>query len=87
MLGHAAYGEVHGHLSFGDYRFANDHLNHFGHTHEFTSVSNPVSIQDMITWLVSGKIKANEEVVVGIDSMPSAMARMWTGDKLSKLVV
>lgn len=41
----------------------------------------------MVTWLVSGKIKTKEEVVVGIESMPSAMARMWTGDKLGKLVV
>lgn len=54
---------------------------------ELMSFSNPSFIQDMVTWLVSGKIKTKEEVVVGIESMPSAMARMWTGDKLGKLVV
>lgn len=54
---------------------------------DITSVSNAGPLQDMVTWLVSGKIKTKEEVVVGIDSMPSAMARMWTGDKLGKMVI
>lgn len=54
---------------------------------DVTFVSNAEPIQDMVKWLVSGKIKTKEEVVVGIDGMPSAMARMWTGDKLGKLVV
>lgn len=41
----------------------------------------------MVTWLAEGKIKTKEETVVGIDKMPDAMVRMWTGDKLGKLVV
>ncbi|KAF3768155.1 NAD(P)-binding protein [Cryphonectria parasitica EP155] len=42
---------------------------------------------DMVTWILQGAIKTKEEVVVGIDNMPDAMVRMWTGDKFGKMVV
>lgn len=47
----------------------------------------PTFAADMITWIAEGKIKTREEVVVGLDSAPEAMVRMFNGDKFGKLVL
>ncbi|CAJ2506361.1 Uu.00g004910.m01.CDS01 [Anthostomella pinea] len=42
---------------------------------------------DMFRWLVEGKIKTKEEVLVGMDRAPEALIRTFQGDKFGKMVL
>ena len=38
-------------------------------------------------WMAEGKIKAKEHTVQGLDNFPSAFLRLFSGEKLGKLVL
>ncbi|KAH9893795.1 putative zinc-type alcohol dehydrogenase-like protein PB24D3.08c [Xylariomycetidae sp. FL2044] len=42
---------------------------------------------DMITWVAQGKIKTREDVVVGMDKAAETWLRLFSGDKLGKLIL
>lgn len=42
---------------------------------------------EIAQWMAEGKLKAKEHVVEGIESFPSAFLRLFSGDKLGKLVL
>lgn len=44
-------------------------------------------IRDMTAWIKEGKIKYKEDVVEGLDRVPEAFPRLFTGDNFGKLVV
>ncbi|KAI8954034.1 hypothetical protein F4801DRAFT_70590 [Xylaria longipes] len=43
--------------------------------------------EDMVRWLVEGRLKTKEEVIQGIENAPEAYIKMWKGDKFGKLVL
>ncbi|CAG9981245.1 unnamed protein product [Clonostachys byssicola] len=43
--------------------------------------------KDVVTWMMEGKIKTKEEVLVGLDMAPQALLRVWKGDKFGKMVL
>lgn len=42
---------------------------------------------DLGAWLASGKLKTKEHVVEGIENFPEALQRLFTGEKMGKLVL
>jgi len=42
---------------------------------------------EIAQWMAEGKLKAKEHVVEGIENFPSAFLRLFSGDKLGKLVL
>jgi len=42
---------------------------------------------EIAQWMAEGKLKAKEQVVEGIENFPSALMRLFTGEKLGKLVL
>jgi NADPH-dependent curcumin reductase CurA len=42
---------------------------------------------EMAGWMAEGKLKSREEIVEGLDAFPEAMQRLFTGEKLGKLVL
>lgn len=47
----------------------------------------PEAARDIARWMREGSIKAKEHTVKGIESFPSAFRRLFTGDKLGKLIL
>jgi NADPH-dependent curcumin reductase CurA len=43
--------------------------------------------KDIVTWMMEGKIKTKEEVLVGLDLAPQALLRVWKGEKFGKMVL
>lgn len=43
--------------------------------------------KDMVTWLAEGKIKTKEHVLVGMESAPEALIKVWKGEKFGKMVL
>jgi len=47
----------------------------------------PKAAAEIAQWMAEGKLKAKEHVVEGIESFPSAFLRLFSGEKLGKLVL
>ena len=47
----------------------------------------PKAAEEIAGWLSEGKIQAREHVVKGIESFPSAFLRLFSGEKLGKLIL
>jgi NADPH-dependent curcumin reductase CurA len=47
----------------------------------------PQAVTEMVKWMDEGKLKAKEHVVQGIENFPSALLRLFSGDKRGKLVL
>jgi NADPH-dependent curcumin reductase len=42
---------------------------------------------EMAGWMAAGKLKSREDIVDGLESFPEALLRLYTGEKLGKLVL
>jgi NADPH-dependent curcumin reductase CurA len=42
---------------------------------------------DLGGWLATGKLKTKEHVIEGIETFPETLLRLFTGDKMGKLVL
>ena len=47
----------------------------------------PEAAIEMVQWMKDGKLMAQEHVIEGIESFPSALLRLFTGEKRGKLVL
>ena len=47
----------------------------------------PEALRDMGTWLAAGKLRSREHIFEGLDSFPEVLLRLFTGEKLGKLVL
>jgi NADPH-dependent curcumin reductase CurA len=47
----------------------------------------PEAAREMMRWISDGKIRSREHVVKGIDLFPSAFLRLFSGEKLGKLIL
>lgn len=47
----------------------------------------PEAAAQLVQWMNEGKLVAKEHIVEGIEAFPSALLRLFTGDKLGKLVL
>lgn len=47
----------------------------------------PEAAAEMVQWMADGRLVAREHVVDGIEAFPSALLRLFSGDKLGKLVL
>jgi hypothetical protein len=47
----------------------------------------PEAVSDMVQWMEEGKLDAQEHVIQGIENFPSALLRLFSGDKRGKLVL
>jgi NADPH-dependent curcumin reductase CurA len=47
----------------------------------------PDAAKQIVQWIAEGKIRAKEHVVKGIESFPSAFLRLFSGEKLGKLIL
>jgi NADPH-dependent curcumin reductase CurA len=47
----------------------------------------PEAVSEMARWMEEGKLHAKEHVIEGIENFPSALLRLFSGDKRGKLVL
>ncbi|RMG71611.1 MAG: NADP-dependent oxidoreductase, partial [Bacteroidetes bacterium] len=47
----------------------------------------PEALREMSTWLASGKLRTREHIFEGLDRFPEVLLRLFTGEKLGKLVL
>ena len=47
----------------------------------------PEGIREMAAWIAEGKLIAREDVVEGFDSFPDALAKLFAGENVGKLVL
>jgi NADPH-dependent curcumin reductase CurA len=47
----------------------------------------PEAVREMAGWIAEGKLIAREDVVEGFDSFPEALARLFAGENVGKLVL
>ncbi|MEL6652771.1 MAG: NADP-dependent oxidoreductase, partial [Bacteroidota bacterium] len=43
--------------------------------------------QEMAAWMMAGKLKNKETIVEGIETFPDTMLRLFSGEKMGKLVL
>ena len=47
----------------------------------------PIAIAEMATYLKDGRMKSREDVVVGLDTFPESLVKLFTGENFGKLVL
>ena len=47
----------------------------------------PEGIMEMAGWLAAGKLKYRETIVEGIETFPETFQRLFSGEKLGKLII
>lgn len=47
----------------------------------------PTAFRDLSKWVAAGKIKAREDVVVGLENAPEALQRLFDGKNIGKVIV
>ena len=47
----------------------------------------PEAFMEMAGWLADGKLQYRETIVEGIESFPDTFPRLFTGEKLGKLII
>ncbi len=47
----------------------------------------PMAMRDMIGWMIQGKLKSTESVYEGIENFQDTFERLFTGDKMGKLLL
>jgi NADPH-dependent curcumin reductase len=54
----------------------------FNYAHRYAE-----GIQALATWLAEGKIKAQEDIVQGLENFPEAFLKLFRGDNFGKLII
>ena len=44
-------------------------------------------MKELIGWAMSGKLKAREDVVEGLETFPDALQKLFRGENFGKLVI
>jgi NADPH-dependent curcumin reductase CurA len=47
----------------------------------------PQAMQQMAGWMLNGQLKSNESIYEGIENFQETFKRLFTGDKLGKLLL
>ena len=47
----------------------------------------PIAIAEMAGYLKDGRMKSREDVVVGLDTFPESLVKLFTGENFGKLVL
>jgi hypothetical protein len=46
-----------------------------------------IAIRDLVTWMKEGRLKSREDIVVGIETFPETLLKLFRGENVGKLVL